>query len=148
MSTYRQIFYHIIFSTKHRQRALVEVNQEELYRYIWGVVKGNHCHLYRINGTEDHLHIFSDLHPSLSLADYVKDIKLASSTWIKTSGVFPDFTYWQDGYGAFTHSVRERDSIIAYVKGQKEHHKTENFSEEYKRLLLEHQIPFEERYLL
>lgn len=97
---------------------------------------------------EDHLHIVSDLHPSISLADYVKEIKVASSVWMKESGLFPHFTNWQDGYGAFTFSVKERDAVIAYVRGQKEHHKKESFYDEYRRMLAENEIPFEEKYLL
>ena len=104
--------------------------------------------MYRINGVEDHIHIFSDLHPSIALADYVKDIKVASSLWMKESGKFPDFNGWQDGYGAFTYNVRERDMIINYVKKQKEHHRKESFYDEYKRLLIENGIEFDEKYLL
>ena len=148
MGTYKQLYYHIVFGTKHREPTLVRQNQEDLYKYISGVIKDHHCHLYRIGGMEDHLHIFSDLNPVLSLADFIKNIKLASSCWMKESGLFPKFTYWQEGYGAFTCSVKERDAVIAYIKNQKEHHQTESFFEEYKRLLIENEIPFEEKYLL
>jgi putative transposase len=148
MSTDRQIFYHIVFGTKHRENTLAEDHCRELYNYIFGVVKKQGCHLYRINGTDDHLHIFSDLHPSLSLSDYIKDIKVASSLWMKTTGYFPKFTAWQEGYGAFTHSTREKDVVIEYIKNQKEHHKTETFYDEYKRLLVENGIEFDEKYLL
>ena len=148
MTTYRQIFYHIVFGTKNRECSLAENHQEDLYRFIWGVINKRHCHLYRINGTEDHLHIFSDLHPSISLADYVKEIKVASSIWMGQNKLFPLFTHWQEGYGAFTCSVNERDAVIDYIKQQKEHHKTESFYDEYKRLLTENEIPFEEKYLL
>ncbi len=96
--------------------------------------------LYRVNGKEEHIHIFSDLHPSVSLANYIKDIKVSSSLWMKGSGLFPNFKGWQDGYGAFTYSIKEKDIIIDYIKNQKEHHKTENFYDEYKRLLIENGI--------
>lgn len=148
MSTYKQIFYHIIFSTKHREKTLTDAGQEDLYKYIGGIIKQKHCTLYRINGMDDHLHIFSDLHSSLSLSGYVKDIKLASSLWMKESGYFPHFRFWQEGYGAFTHSVKERDTIIDYIIRQKEHHSKETFLEEYKRLLIQNEVPFEEKYLL
>ncbi len=96
----------------------------------------------------DHVHIFSDLHSSTSLSDYVKNIKVASSIWMKESKLFPEFKGWQDGYGAFTYSIKEKDRVIEYIKNQKEHHKIENFFEEYKRLLCENGIEFEEKYLL
>ncbi len=91
--------------------------------------------MYRIKGIEDHIHIFSDLHPTMCLSDYVKDIKVASSLWMKECEKFPAFNAWQDGYGAFTYSLREKDMIINYIKNQKEHHKAENFYDEFKRLL-------------
>ena len=90
----------------------------------------------------------SDLHPTVCLSDYVKEIKVASSLWMKESSKFPEFDGWQDGYGAFTYSIREKDMIINYIKNQKEHHKTETFYDEYKRLLIENGITFDEKYLL
>lgn len=67
---------------------------------------------------------------------------------MRESGKFPAFTAWQGGYGAFTYSVREKNTIIEYVKNQKEHHKDESFPDEFKRLLIENGIPFDEKYLL
>lgn len=91
MGSYRQIYYQIVFGTKYRKPTVSDDNCEELYKYIWGIVKNNNSKLYRINGIEDHIHIFCDLHPSIALADFVKDIKVASSIWMKHSGLFPDF---------------------------------------------------------
>ncbi len=146
--SHRQIFYHIVFGTKDREETITEAHSEELYKYIWGVIKNNKCKLYRINGMEDHLHIFSDLHPSVTLADYIKNIKVSSSLWLKANGKFPKFKNWQESYGAFTNSSKEKDTIINYIKNQKEHHKSESFYDEYKRLLIENQIEFDEKYLL
>lgn len=148
MASYRQIFYQIVFGTKNREATLPETNENELYKYIWGIINNHKCKLYRINGMADHIHIFSDLHPSVSLSDFVKDIKVASSIWMKANGKFPHFSSWQDGYGAFTYSIREKDKIIEYIKNQKEHHKKETFYDEYKRLLAEQGIEFDEKYLL
>ncbi len=92
MSTYTQILYQIIFSTKGRKKVLLEKNREQLYKYIWGILKKKNCHLYRINGVEDHIHIFTHLHPSISLANLIKDIKLASSDMIKKEKIFPVFS--------------------------------------------------------
>jgi REP element-mobilizing transposase RayT len=146
--SYRQILYQIVFGTKYREAVIKEAYCLELCKYIWGIIRGKGCHLYCINGIEDHIHIFSDLHPSIALADYVKDIKVASSTWMKECGKFPKFKGWQDKYGAFTYSIREKDMIINYIKNQKEHHKTESFYNEFKLLLTENGIEFDEKYLL
>ena len=148
MSTYRQIFYQIVFGTKYRKPVIVKKYDEELYKFIYGIIKNNHCHLYRINGIEDHIHIMSDLHPSICLSDYVKEIKVSSSKWMKECGKFPEFEEWQTGYGAFTYSIREKDMIINYIKKQKKHHQSESFYDEYKRLLIENGIEFDEKYLL
>jgi len=146
--SYRQIFYHIVFGTKHRKATIPEKNCEQLYKYICGIIKNKRCKLYRINGAIDRIHILSDLHPSISLANYIKDIKIASNGWMKDSGLFPNFEEWQDGYGAFTCSIKEKDTIINYIKNQKEHHKKETFRDEFRRLLMENDIEFNEKYLL
>ncbi len=147
MSTYAQIIYHIVFSTKERERVLTASRRDDLFLYVWGIIKNKQGHLYRINGVEDHLHILTSLHPTVALADFVKEIKLASSFWIKEGQVFPGFTHWQDGYPAFTHSLQEKDALIEYIKNQEEHHRHVSFLEEYKRLLAEAGIQFDERYL-
>ena len=148
MSTYRQIFYQIIFATKNRQPTINPAYENELYKYILAIINNKKCKLYRINGMADHIHIFCDLHPSLSLSSYVKDIKIASNIWMKESGKFPDFQSWQEGYGAFTYNVKEKDIIIEYIKNQKEHHKTESFYDEFKRMIIENGVELDERYFL
>lgn len=145
---YRQILYQIVFGTKYRKPTIHPAGEIELYKYIHGIIKEKNCKLLRINGIEDHIHIFSDLHPSICLSDFVKDIKVSSSIWMKQSGLHPSFTGWQDKYGAFTYSVREKDMIINYIKNQKKHHKKETFYDEFKRLLIENEIEFDEKYLL
>ncbi|CAD7816429.1 hypothetical protein CHRY9390_03167 [Chryseobacterium aquaeductus] len=147
MSTFRQIYYHIVFSTKHRKPVLSIEHEDQLYKYIWGIVKNKNCKLYRINGMPDHIHLFTDLHPAVSLSSFVKDIKVSSNLWIKQSGLFPDFEEWQTGYGAFTYSEREKDMIMSYIKNQKEHHKNESFEVEYKNLLKSNRVEFDEKYL-
>ncbi len=147
MSTYTQIYYHIVFSTKERAPVLTAANRDQLFRYVWGIIRNRDCHLYRINGAADHLHILTSLHPSVTLADLVKDIKVGSSSWIKGNAVFPSFTHWQDGYGAFTHSRGDFDRLIEYIKGQEEHHRHTTFAEEYRKLLVEAGIEFDERYI-
>lgn len=148
MSTYTQILYQIVFGTKNREHTLTAPSRQELFKYIGGILKKKNCHLYRINGVEDHLHIVTHLHPSVALASLVKDIKLASSEYIKNNGLFKKFGGWQDGYGAFTYSIKEKDRLTEYVKNQEEHHKIKTFREEYIELLKEHGIEFDEKYLL
>lgn len=147
MSTFTQILYHIVFSTKHREPVLARDNRAALFKFIWGVIKNKNCHLYRINGVEDHLHIATHIHPSVSLADLVRDIKVSSALFIKEQSLFPDFSNWQKGYGAFTYSLSDKDKLISYIKNQEEHHNSIKFVDEYKALLAEHGIAFDEQYL-
>ncbi len=148
MSSYRQVLYHIVFRTKDSLKTLNLENSEELYKYIWGIVKGKNGVLYRINGMEDHIHILSDLHPSIALSDYLRDIKTASSIWLKQSGKFQSFNGWADGHAAFTYAYRDKETIINYIKNQQEHHKTTTFEEELRKLLTEHGVEINEKFFL
>ena len=116
MSTYTQILYQIVYSTKFREKTLGAKNRKELYKYIWGILNNNKCHLYQIGGVEDHIHIITHLHPSVALADLVKDIKLASSDYIKNEKLFSNFNGWQDGYAAFTYSIDAKENLINVCK--------------------------------
>lgn len=146
MSSYRQILYHIVFRTKNGEKSLLPKHSRELYAYIMGIIKNKNCFLYRINGMEDHIHILSDLHPSVALSDYLRDIKASSSLWLKECGYFPGFKGWADGYGAFTYAWRDKDTIVNYIKNQQVHHSHKSFKEEYRALLEEHRVTFEERF--
>ncbi len=148
MSTYTQIMYQIVFSTKNRKRVLAEDKHPILFNYIWGVLKNKNCHLYQINGVEDHIHILTHLHPSVALADLVKDIKISTSKIIKEEEIFPGFTGWQNGYGAFTYSIDAKENLVKYIKNQKEHHKKISFVDEYKKILTEFKIEYDEKYLI
>lgn len=145
--SYRQILYHIVFSTKDRVPALNQERREELFRYIWGIIKNKKGHLYRINGVEDHIHILSDLHPTVALADFVKSIKISSSEWIKYKEFFPLFCGWQVGYSAFTHALKDKDYLIENIKNQPELHQQITYKEELSELLKEAGIEFDEKYL-
>ena len=148
MSTFTQIYYHVVFSTKNRERVLTANRREDLYPYIWGIIQNHQSHLYRIGGAEDHLHLLTSLHPTVTLADLVKDIKVASSKWIGKKGLFPKFTRWQDGYAAFTVSHAEKARVIEYIKRQAEHHKKFSFRDELKKLLVEAGVELDERFLI
>jgi REP element-mobilizing transposase RayT len=91
--------------------------------------------------------VLCDLHPSIALADLVKDIKIASSIWMKQSGKFPGFTGWAEGYGAFTYAYRNLDTIAKYINNQEEHHKKITFKNEYLRMLKEFGVEYDERYI-
>jgi putative transposase len=148
MSSYRQVLYHIIFRTKDGKNTLNQANAKELYAYIAGILKTKKCHLYRINGVENHIHMLCDLNPNLALSDFMRDVKASSSLWLKQCNHFPRFSGWAGGYGAFTKSYRDKDMIINYIKNQQEHHRKVTFEDEYRRILQEGGVEIDERYFL
>ncbi|MCD7976844.1 MAG: IS200/IS605 family transposase [Tannerellaceae bacterium] len=148
MASYKQILYHIVFCTKHREPTLPLEHSEMLYKYIWGIIKQKNGVLYRIGGMEDHIHILSDLSPSIALAEYIRDIKRASSGWLAASALFPGFKGWAEGYGAFSYAWRDKETVLNYIRNQRIYHKQTSFEEEYRNLLNEFNIEIDEKYFL
>ena len=146
MSSYRQHLYHIVFRTKDSLPTICQDNSTDLYAYIAGIIKHKRSHLYRINGVENHLHILTDMNPSIAPIDLIKDIKVSTSIWMKQSNLFVDFNGWSVGYGSFTCSYKDIASLINYIKNQQEHHKKISFEDEYRKLLLECGINPDEKF--
>jgi REP element-mobilizing transposase RayT len=146
MSSYRQLLYHIVFRTKESKRVLIQENVRDLYAYINGIIKKKDSKLYRINGVEDHIHMLTDIHPSIAVADFMRIIKANSSLWMKESGKFPGFEGWGEGYAVLTCSYFDTGIVIDYIKNQQEHHKKSSFEEEYRKLLMEYGIQINESY--
>src|SRR5690554_131916 len=146
--SYIQSLHHIIIRTKYSENVLPNEHSEELYRYMWGYIKNKKSFLYRINGMPDHIHILVGIHATIALSDFVKELKTSTNPWIKNSGKFPDFKSWGKKYAAFTIRYQEKDTVIEYIKNQREHHKTESFKDEYRRLIIENGIEIDEKYFL
>jgi len=146
MSTYTQIVYHLVFGTKNKEKTLTKTNREELYKYIFGICRRKNCHLYRIGGTEDHIHIVTHLHPNVALSELVKEIKIASTLFAKEKKLFPHFKGWQSGYGAFTYNHSAKDELIEFVINQEEYHRINTFEDEYLALLKEHNVEVDMQY--
>ena len=145
MASYRQHYYHIVFGTKFRNKAIYNEHSHLLYKYVWGFVENKKSKLYRINGSEDHLHLFVDIHPTIAISNFVKDLKVSTSLWLKEKPEFNKFDGWAEGYASFTISHSNINSVIEYIKNQKEHHKIVTFKDEYEALLKEFGIEFDEK---
>lgn len=146
MSSYRQILYHIIFRTKESEKTIPLEHNKELFAYIMGIIKNKECFLYRINGMEDHIHLLSDLHPSIALADYIRDIKTASSIWLKQNNNFPRFSGWATGYAALTYAYSDKEKIINYIVQQQKHHTKVSFIDELEKLLVEQGVEINKKF--
>ena len=145
---YVQTTYHLVWSTKHREPTLAAAGRPKLYAYIGGVLRKKRCKPLAIGGVADHLHIACSIHPTVAPSNLVKDIKLATNHLIVTEGLFPGFSRWQEEYALFTHHRDDRPRLIRYIEHQEAHHaRGKTALAELRRLLGEHDIPFEDRYL-
>jgi REP element-mobilizing transposase RayT len=147
MSTYSQIYIQIIFAVKNRQALIGASWEEELYKYITGIVQNKGQKMLAINGMPDHLHILIGMKPSCCLSDLVREIKKSSNSFVKEKG-FTNYKFeWQEGFGAFSYSHSALDNVIAYISNQKEHHRRKSFKEEYLDFLEKFHIEFKNEYL-
>jgi REP element-mobilizing transposase RayT len=143
--SYVQLLYHIVIRTKASSPVLSPEHSEELYRYIWGIIKNKNGVLYRINGMEEHVHILLSLHPTIALSDFMREMKAETSKMIKRTAGFENFTAWSEGYAALSYSLRDKNLIINYIKNQREHHKKISFRDEYTAFIKEMELELDER---
>lgn len=145
--TYTKLFYHIVFSTKHRQTLITPAIEEELHKYVAGIVRGIGGSCVAINGMPDHVHLLVILPPKIALSDTLREIKANSSKWVRESKSGTAAFGWQDGYAAFTVSKSAVDSVCEYIRDQKMHHRVRDFRGELLELFARHEVEFDERYV-
>ncbi len=146
-NTYTQIYIMLVFGTKGRNNLITDEHEEEIYKYISGIIRNKAQKLLQINGMPDHIHILVSLKPDNSISGLVRDIKSNSSKFINEKKWFVGKFHWQKGFGAFSYSRSQIDDVVHYIKNQKEHHKKISFKEEYKKLLDLYGIEYDERYI-
>ena len=146
-NTYTQLYIQFVFAVKHRESLIKKEWKDDLYKYITGIVQNNKSKMLAIGGTSDHIHIFIGYKPTIAIPDIVKDIKLASGSWINDNKLTSHRFNWQEGYGAFSYRLSDVDEICRYIQNQQEHHRKVSFKEEYANLLKDFAIDYEEKYL-
>lgn len=146
-NSYTQIHIQAVFVVKYRAALISQSWKDELYKYITGIVQAHGHKMIIINGMPDHIHVLLGMRPTQSLSDLMQDIKGSSSKWINERRFTKTRFEWQPGYGAFSYSKSELQNVIDYIKNQENHHREKSFMEEYKDLLSEFSIDFDERYL-
>ena len=109
--SYTKLLYHVVFRTKYGKNTIPEQHEKELYAYILGIINNKKSKLYRIGGTENHLHLLSDIHPTFSLSDFMKDLKEYSSKWLAKNPNFPDFEGWAVSFAGFTYNLSDKQTI-------------------------------------
>ena len=146
-STYSNLLFHIIFSTRQRELLITPGWREELYLYIAGILRGQNSLPLEIGGMPDHLHLVIRMRPDVSVAEIVRLVKANSSKWANERPDGIGRFAWQRGYGAFTVSASQLDAVRQHVRSQEEHHRTRTFQEEFVEFLERHGIEYDERYL-
>jgi len=145
--TFSQIYIQVVFAVQDRESVISNKWEEELYKYITGIVQGKQQKMLAINGMPDHIHFLIGMKPSCCLSDLVREVKKSSNQFIEDKN-FTRFKFqWQEGYGAFSYGHSALDEVIAYIGNQKEHHKKRTFKDEYIGFLKKFQIEFKDEYL-
>ena len=145
--TFSQIYIQTVFAVQNRNALILPEWEEELYKYITGIVQGSNQKMIAINGMTDHIHYLIGMRPSCCLSDLIREVKKASNDFIKDKKFCKYKFQWQEGYGAFSYSHSSLDSVINYIMNQKEHHKKITFKEEYLDFLKKFEIEYKPEYL-
>lgn len=147
MSTYSKIYIQVVMAVKGRYNMIASTWEEELYKYITGIITNKGQKLIAINGMPDHIHILVGMKPSCCLSDLVREVKKSSNTFIKDRTFTKSKFEWQEGYGAFSYSHSDLNHVVTYIQDQKEHHKKKSFKEEYIDFLKKFEVEYNEMYL-
>jgi REP element-mobilizing transposase RayT len=145
--SYTSLKYHIVFSTKERRRLILPDVLPRLVEYVGGIARQRKARILAANGPEDHLHLLASIPPTMTVSDFLRDIKSNSSSWVHETFSGLRIFGWQDEYAAFTVSQSAIPQVTEYIQNQQEHHKTMTFQEELIALLKRHEIEFDERYI-
>ena len=146
-NTYSQIYIHVVFAVEGRQSLIAPGNNEELQKYIAGIVTRRKQKLLAINNMPDHLHMLVGIAPDMAVSDLVRDVKAGSSKFISEQRWVAGRFSWQEGFGAFSYSRSQLSTVIRYIENQQKHHMTKSFREEYIALLEKFGVRYEMRFI-
>ena len=145
--TFSQIYIQVVFAVKNRDSLINKSWEEELYKYLTGIVRNKEQKMLAIKGMPDHIHFLIGMRPSCCLSDLVREVKKSSNEFINEKKYNKLKFQWQEGYGAFSYSHSALDNVISYIMNQKEHHIKRTFKEEYMDFLKKFDIEFKDEYL-
>ena len=145
-STFLALHYHIVFSTKDRAPLIADSWREPLHAYLGGTVAGLGGISQGVGGVADHVHLLVGLKATHCLADFLRELKKASSVWVRDEIKLRGFA-WQEGYGAFTVSPTARPRVQKYICNQVEHHRVKTFREELKEFLKNAGVKYQDCFL-
>jgi putative transposase len=146
-NTYTQIYLHVVFAVEGRQSLIQPEHNDELQKYITGIVSRQKQKLIVINNMPDYLHMLVGIKPDMALSDLMRDVKAGSSKFINEKRWVIGRFSWQEGFGAFSCSRSQLDTVIRYIENQQKHHSKKSFREEYVMLLEKFGIEYDPRYI-
>lgn len=146
-NTYSKVYIQVVFAVKGRQNLIRAEIREELHKYITGIITNRDQKLLSIFCMPDHTHLLIGLKPSISISDLVRDIKAGSSKFINDKKLIKGKFSWQEGFGVFSYSRSQIDTVIKYIQNQEKHHNKKSFKEEYLEFLKKFEIEYDEKYL-
>ena len=121
--------------------------EKSAFGRIGNLINEANCKTIIVNGVEDHIHCLLGLKPVVSVSELMKTVKAKSSKYINDHKLTAERFEWQEGYGIFSYSQKDLDTVYKYIQHQEEHHKVQNFREEYSELLNEFNVEFDEQYI-
>ncbi|MBK7710059.1 MAG: IS200/IS605 family transposase [Bacteroidales bacterium] len=146
-NTYTKCYFQLVFAVKNRDALIKKQWKNNLEMYITGIVQNHHHKMLAIGAMTDHIHILLGYNLNHLIPDLVEEIKTSSNKWIKKEKLSGFPFAWQVGYGAFTYSHQQIDSVAKYILSQDEHHKKTHFRDEYLGMLIENDIEFKDEYV-
>ncbi|HET6994722.1 MAG TPA: IS200/IS605 family transposase [Chitinophagaceae bacterium] len=146
-NSYTQIHIQCVFAVKFRKAMIAEQWKHQLHKYISSIIQNHQHKMISINSMPDHLHMLFGMRPQQSLADLMRIVKGDSSEWINKKKFATSLFRWQDGYGGFSYQKSSISTVAAYIENQELHHKKISFADEYRQLLKEFEIEYDEQYI-
>jgi putative transposase len=146
-NTNTQIYIHCVFAVRFRHAMISRDWDGRLRHYITAIVQNNGHKMIAINNMPDHLHLFVGLNPDQSISHLMQQVKGDSSEWINKEKLTVKKFNWQAGYGAFSYARSQITNVASYIENQQEHHRKKNFLEEYRKMLNDFSIDYNELYL-
>jgi REP element-mobilizing transposase RayT len=136
-----------VFAVKHRDALISSSWKERLHKYMTGIIKNQGHKLIAINTMANHAHIFIGMKPEAALSDLVRDVKKDSTNFVNSKIKLRGKFGWQEGFGAFSFSHSQIDSVVQYILNQEEHHRFKTFREEYENLLKNYAVEYKAKYV-
>ena len=146
-NTFTQIHIHVVFAVQNRASLIQKSWQDQLYKYIITIIQKHEHKVLTIGGMPDHIHILFGFRPTHALSNLMQEIKRDSSEWINRQRFTMGRFSWQEGYGAFSYSKSHIIQVAKYIETQEEHHKKKTFIDEYKKILKDFDLEYDERYI-